>query len=117
MSACLPCFRAFDCGVFNLVPTGLGMRFRYPSLVLAVLALLLALLISAPTASPVAAAADDPGAGVPAQRYLPVFQGSRSYRPVEPLPWGDVNRRVAPQSQPRTPPPRRAPDAGSEPKP
>jgi hypothetical protein len=104
----------FDCSAFNLVPMGLGMRFAYPSLLLA---LVLAPLIGAPTASPVAAAADDPGAAVPAQRYLPVFQGSRSYRPVEPLPWGDVNRRVAPPSQPRTPPPRRAPEAGPEPKP
>src|SRR5262245_428876 len=41
-----------------------------------------------------AASPDDPGAGVPADRYRPVFSGTKSYRPVEPLPWGDANRRV-----------------------
>ena len=28
--------------------------------------------------------------------YDPVGKGTRSYRPVDPMPWGDVNRRVAP---------------------
>jgi hypothetical protein len=43
-----------------------------------------------------AASPDDPGAPVRADRYRPVISGTKSYRPVEPLPWGDVNRRVAP---------------------
>ena len=39
---------------------------------------------------------DEPGH---AQRftYDPVDKGTRSYRPVDPMPWGDVNRRVAPE--------------------
>ncbi len=39
----------------------------------------------------------DPAAGVPPTRYSPVISGTKSYRPVEPLPWGDVNRRVMPK--------------------
>jgi hypothetical protein len=38
----------------------------------------------------------DPGVPVAPNRYRPVVSGSKSYRPVEPLPWGEVNRRVAP---------------------
>jgi hypothetical protein len=38
----------------------------------------------------------DPGATVPPARYAPVFYGTKSYRPVEPVPWGNVNRSVAP---------------------
>jgi len=38
---------------------------------------------------------DAPGHGAPS-RYDPITGGTRSYRPVEPMPWGDVNRRVAP---------------------
>jgi hypothetical protein len=30
--------------------------------------------------------------------YEPVNKGTRSFRPVEPMPWGDVNRRVAPST-------------------
>lgn len=42
--------------------------------------------------------------------YDPVDKGTRSYRPVDPMPWGDVNRRVAPEgalpsTKPQTPPP------------
>ncbi len=33
---------------------------------------------------------------VPPSHYESVGAGTRSYRPVEPMPWGDVNRRVAP---------------------
>lgn len=51
---------------------------------------------------------DDPGAPVPANRYAPIFSGTKSYRPVQPLPWGDVNRRVAPKEQ--------KPSGGSAPK-
>ena len=37
--------------------------------------------------------------------YGPVFSGTKSYRPVEPLSWDDVNRRVAPDvTRKRTPP-------------
>ena len=28
--------------------------------------------------------------------YAPITEGNRSYRPIDPMPWGDVNRRVAP---------------------
>jgi hypothetical protein len=38
----------------------------------------------------------DPGAPVPPARYAPVISGTKSYRPVEPVPWGNVNRSVAP---------------------
>jgi hypothetical protein len=48
-----------------------------------------------------AASPDDPAAPVKANRYSPVTLGTRSYRPVEPLPWGDVNRRVAPRQKPK----------------
>jgi hypothetical protein len=68
------------------------------------LCLLAPLLLLAPTASPAKAASpDDPRAPVPAERYQPVFKGTRSFRPVEPLPWGDVNRRVDPQAGRRKP--------------
>jgi len=40
---------------------------------------------------------DDPAAPVPSARYQSVISDTKSYRPVEPLPWGDVNRRVAPK--------------------
>ena len=39
----------------------------------------------------------NPDASVPPARYSPVISGTKSYRPVEPLPWGDVNRRVMPK--------------------
>ena len=39
---------------------------------------------------------DEPGHGT-SQRYDPIARGTLSFRPVEPMPWGDVNRRVAPQ--------------------
>ena len=44
-----------------------------------------------------AAAPEDPSAPVPSARYNPVTAGTKTHRPVEPLPWGDVNRRVAPK--------------------
>lgn len=41
-------------------------------------------------------------------RYAPIGEGNRSYRPVEPMPWGDVNRRVAPPgSLPGAPAPKK----------
>jgi hypothetical protein len=48
-----------------------------------------------------AASPDDPAASVKANRYIPVTSGTKSYRPVEPLPWADVNRRVAPKQTPK----------------
>ena len=39
---------------------------------------------------------DEPGYGT-SQHYDPIAKGTLSFRPVEPMPWGDVNRRVAPQ--------------------
>jgi hypothetical protein len=50
----------------------------------------------------------NPEAGVPPARYSPVISGTKSYRPVEPLPWGDVNRRVMPKDAQPSP----APDQG-----
>jgi hypothetical protein len=47
----------------------------------------------------------DPAASVPQTRYSGVMSGTKSYRPVEPLPWGDVNRRVAPPDAAREPAP------------
>jgi len=43
------------------------------------------------------ASPDDPAAPVPSARYQSVISDAKSYRPVDPLPWGDVNRRVAPK--------------------
>jgi hypothetical protein len=42
-------------------------------------------------------APDDPAAPIHAYPYRSVTSGTKSYRPVEPLPWGGVNRRVAPK--------------------
>jgi hypothetical protein len=33
---------------------------------------------------------------VPPDDYVGVTRGTRSFRPVEPLPWGGINREVAP---------------------
>ena len=38
----------------------------------------------------------NPDIVVPPARYSPVLSGNQSFRPVEPLPWGAVNRRVMP---------------------
>lgn len=46
----------------------------------------------------------DPDAVIPPARYSPVLSGSQTYRPVAPLPWGDVNRRVMPKDAPRSAP-------------
>lgn len=47
----------------------------------------------------------NPDAGVPPARYSPIISGTKSYRPVEPLPWGDVNRRVMPKDAQPSPEP------------
>lgn len=45
---------------------------------------------------PYAGAMPDEPVGVGIDRYDSVAAGTRSYRPVEPMPWGDANSRVAP---------------------
>lgn len=42
----------------------------------------------------------DPNAAMSALRYRPVTRELRSYRPIDPLPWGDVNKRVTPSPNP-----------------
>ena len=75
-------------------------------------------LASIPLAPAAARGPDDPDAAVPPARYSPVLSGSQSYRPVGPLPWGDVNRRVTPRpapgqgkADPNTKPDKRGPHA------
>jgi hypothetical protein len=63
-----------------------------PIRLLAVLQTLALMAFPAHSASP-----DAPAAPVPSARYRSVISDTKSYRPVEPLPWGDVNRRVAPK--------------------
>lgn len=49
----------------------------------------------------------DPSVRVPDTRYEPVTASIKSFRPVDPLPWDELNRRVAPRSEavpPSTPP-------------
>jgi hypothetical protein len=61
------------------------------------LALALAVLLKAGLMWDVSAADPaDASSPVPRLQYESVLAGTRSYRPVEPMPWGDVNRRVAP---------------------
>lgn len=48
---------------------------------------------------------------VPHKHYDSILSGTRSYRPIDPLPWGDVNRRVTPGAQ--SAPPAGATDAPS----
>jgi len=38
---------------------------------------------------------DDPATAV-ASRHQSITAGTKTYRPVAPLPWGDINRKVAP---------------------
>lgn len=54
-------------------------------------------LIFFPASTALGRDASDPSAAVPPSRYSPVISGTKSYRPVAPLPWGDVNRRVMPK--------------------
>ena len=39
----------------------------------------------------------DPGERVPRFTYKSVTAATKSYRPVDPLPWDELNRRVAPR--------------------
>jgi hypothetical protein len=57
-----------------------------------------------PLSSAVAGDPADPDAVIPPARYSPVLSGSQSFRPVEPLPWADVNRRVMPKDALRSSP-------------
>jgi len=55
------------------------------------------LLAALPASAAAAGDPADPHAVIPPTRYTPVLSGTQSFRPVEPLPWGDVNRRVMPK--------------------
>ncbi|MBS0232097.1 MAG: hypothetical protein JSR99_01275 [Proteobacteria bacterium] len=46
---------------------------------------------------PVSGPMPDEPVPVHEQSYTPVNAGTKDYEPVEPMPWGDVNRRVAPK--------------------
>lgn len=59
--------------------------------------ILTGLILGSGIAPAAAASPDDPGARLPKAGYVPITAGTRSYRPVEPLPWGQVNRRVMPK--------------------
>jgi hypothetical protein len=48
---------------------------------------------------PYAGPLPDQPVAVPPAHYGSVMSGTRSFRPVEPLPWGGVNRRVTPEKQ------------------
>jgi hypothetical protein len=41
----------------------------------------------------------DAPVSVPPSTYVPLSIGTKSYHPVEPMPWGDVNKRVAPMPE------------------
>ena len=74
------------------------------------LLLLLGLAAATATATGHAASPDDPGARVPEAGYRPITAGTKRYRPLEPLPWGQVNRRVMPKDA-------QAPEDGTQPAP
>jgi hypothetical protein len=52
---------------------------------------------------PYAGPMPDQPVGVPRTHDNSVMSGTRSFRPVEPMPWGEVNRRVAPGAQDAAP--------------
>ncbi len=49
---------------------------------------------------PYAGPMPDQPVAIPYAHYGSVMSGTRSFRPVEPLPWGGVNRSVAPEAAP-----------------
>jgi hypothetical protein len=51
----------------------------------------------APPSWPVNGPMPDRPVGEAHSTYAPVLAGTKTYRPVEPMPWGAVNRRVAPE--------------------
>ncbi len=53
---------------------------------------------------PYAGPMPDQPLAVPHTNYGSVMSGTHSFRPVEPLPWGGVNRSVAPEKQGAPPP-------------
>lgn len=58
---------------------------------------LILLLLTSVFSSPVLARDPaNPNEPVPPAGYRSVVSGTKSFRPVEPMPWGDVNRRVMP---------------------
>lgn len=46
----------------------------------------------------------DEAIGVSPSHYVPIGAGTKSYRPIDPMPWGDVNKRVAPPAPAEEPP-------------
>ncbi|HVT27228.1 MAG TPA: hypothetical protein VHE81_04350 [Lacipirellulaceae bacterium] len=46
---------------------------------------------------PVSGPMPDQPIAVREQSYMPVNAGVKRYEPVEPMPWGDINRRIAPK--------------------
>jgi hypothetical protein len=59
---------------------------------------------AAPPPSSLVSAAD-PGARVPATRYRSVMTATETLRPVEPQPWQELNRKVAPPPNAKGPEP------------
>lgn len=53
----------------------------------------------APPHWPVSGPMPDEPVRVPRAHYSDVGAGTKSYLPVEPMPWGDVNKRVAPKAK------------------
>jgi hypothetical protein len=75
------------------------------------MSLRLGLLVSAALLAIVLAAAaqpapDDPSASVPPSTYNPVLKGTKPFKPVEPWPWGETNKRVSPSLKPAEKPTR-----------
>lgn len=66
---------------------------------------------------PQAGSMPDEPVPVPAQIYRSIAAGIKSYRPVEPRPWGEINRQVAPPGAPSSDqqPPQTAPNSSTVP--
>lgn len=76
---------------------------RVPRSALALLLLLLAGWGERDLGWPYAGPMPDQPVAVPEAHYGSVMSGTRSFRPVEPLPWGGVNRRVTPEQKSTAP--------------
>lgn len=63
----------------------------------------------APPPWPASGPMPDEPVPVPASRYHSVTEGTQSFRPVAPLPWSDVNRRIAPPAPAPKEPPAKGP--------
>ncbi len=85
------------------------MHIRIP-IALAIVATLTAWSDRAPS-WPHAGPMPDEAIDVPSSTYAPVGQGTKSYRPVEPMPWSEINKRVAPPAEPKPTQPA-APNSG-----